>query len=44
MVSHQPPMFAGHRRCASGDVMYLMIEWQDFTCSHLNLPLLFISV
>ena len=39
-----PAKFAGHRHCGSGgDVMFLVVEEQDSTCSRLNPLLLFIS-
>ena len=33
MVSHQPTKFGSHRHCGSGDIMFLVIEVQDSTCS-----------
>ena len=32
MVSHQPARFGGHRRCGSGDMMFVVVEGQDSTC------------
>ena len=43
MVSHHPAKFGGHRHSASGDIMFLVVERHDSTCSRLNPPLLFIS-
>ena len=40
-VSHHPTKFGGHRHCGSGDV-FLMVERQYSTCSHLNAPFLLI--
>ena len=42
MVSRHPAKFVGHKYCVSG-YMLLVVEEQDLTCSHLNLPLLLIS-
>ena len=36
-------MFGGHRHYDKGDIMPLVVEGQDSTCSCLNPPLLFIS-
>ena len=42
MVSYHPAKFDGHRHWVSGD-MFLVVEEQDSSGSHLNLPLLFIT-
>ena len=42
MVSHHCAKFVGHSHSTSGDIMFLVVEEQDCTWSHLNLPLLFI--
>ena len=44
MVGHHPAKFGDYRYSSSGDMMHLVVEGQDFTCSDLNLPLQFISV
>ena len=36
MVSHHPAKFGGHRHSASGDIMFLVVERHDSTCSRLN--------
>ena len=36
MVSHHPTKFRGLRHCGSGDIMFLVAEEQDSTCSPLN--------
>ena len=36
MVSHHPAKFRGLRHCGSGDIMFLVAEEQDSTCSPLN--------
>ena len=41
MVSHHPANFGGHRYCGRGDIILLVVDEQDSTCSRLNLPLLF---
>ena len=41
MVSHDPPKLGGPRYYGSGDLMFLVVEEQDFTCCRLNPPLLF---
>ena len=43
MVSYHPVNFGGNEQCASGDIMFLVIEEEDSTCPRLNLSLLFIS-
>ena len=43
MLTHHPEMFGGHRHYDKGDIMPLVVEGQDSTCSCLNPPLLFIS-
>ena len=43
MVSHHLARFGGYRYCGSEDVMFLMVQEQDFVYSCLNLPFLFIS-
>ena len=42
MISHHPAKFGGHRHYGSGDMMLVVVEGQDSTCSRLDLPLLFI--
>ena len=42
MVSHQPPKISGHRHCSSRDIMLLVFEEQDYTCS-LKSAITFIS-
>ena len=42
MVSHHCAKFVGHSHSTSGDIIFLLVEEQDCTWSHLNLPLLFI--
>ena len=42
MVSHHLAKFGSHSHCGSGDVMFLLVERQDCTCSRFNPPLLFI--
>ena len=37
MVRYHPTKFVGHRHCASGDKMFLVVEKQDFKCL-LKLP------
>ena len=44
MVSHHLAKIVGHRQCGSGDIMFSVVEEQYSTSSHLNSPLLFISV
>ena len=41
MVSHDPLKLGGPRYYGSGDLMFLVVEEQDFTCCRLNPPLLF---
>ena len=36
MVSQHPAKFRGLRHCGSGDIMFLVAEEQDSTCSPLN--------
>ena len=36
MVSQYPAKFRGLRHCGSGDIMFLVAEEQDSTCSPLN--------
>ena len=43
MVSHHPATFSDHNHCCSGDILSLVVEEQDSTCSYWNLPLMFIS-
>ena len=43
MFSHHPANFVGQKHCGSGDILFLVAEGQDCTCSGLNLSLLFIS-
>ena len=34
----------GYRQSGNGDIMFLVVEEQNFTCSRLSPPLLFISI
>ena len=43
MVSHDLTQFSGHRHCGSRDIMFLVVEGQDYTCTRFKAPLLFIS-
>ena len=43
MVGHHFAKFGGRRRFGSEDIMFLVVEEQDFTCPSLNLLILFIS-
>ena len=43
MESYHPVKFGCHSHCGSLGMMFLVIEEWDWTCPHLNLPLLFIS-
>ena len=43
MVSRHPARFSVHRHFGSADMIYLMVEGQDFTYSRVNPQLLFIS-
>ena len=43
MVNQQPAKFGGHRYCGSGDIIYLVAEEEDSTCSLLNPRFMFIS-
>ena len=43
MASHHPANFGSHRRCGSGDMMFLVVEGQDSTFSWLN-PKYFLSL
>ena len=40
--NHHPARFRGPRHCGSEDLMSLLVEEQDYTCSCLNPSLLFI--
>ena len=40
MVSHHPAKSGGHRQCDKGDIMFLVVEKQDFTCSCLSHPII----
>ena len=40
MVCHHPTKSAGLRHCCSVDIIFLVVEGQDSTCSRLNLTLL----
>ena len=42
MKSHHSAKFGGHRHCGSEDMMFLVVEGQDYTCPRFSLPLLFI--
>ena len=35
MVGNNPTKFGSHRRCDSGNMMFLVVEGQDSTCSFL---------
>ena len=41
MIRHNIAMFGSYRYYASGNMMFLMVEGKNSTCSRLNLPLLF---
>ena len=41
-ISQHHAKFFGHRHCYSGDIMFLLVEEEDSTCSRLNPALLFI--
>ena len=43
MVRNYPTMSGGHRYCGSGDMVFVVIEGQDFSCPCLDPPLLLIS-
>ena len=43
MVSYLLATLGSHRPCGSGDILFLVAERQDSTCSLLNLPILCIS-
>ena len=43
MVSHHIAKFGGHRKCGSGDIMFLLVEEQDSTCPLLNPSVLLIA-
>ena len=43
MISHHPVKFSGNSYCGSGDMISVVVEWQDSTCTRLNPSLLFIS-
>ena len=43
MVGHHPTKFGGHQHWGSGYIMFLVVERQYSTSSHLNPLLLFIS-
>ena len=32
MVSYHPAKVGGHSHCSSGDMMFLVVEGQDYTC------------
>ena len=38
--SYHPARFGGHRHCASGDLVFLVVEGQDSTCHRFNPSLL----
>ena len=42
MLSPHPTKFSDHKQYSSGNIMFLVVEKQDYTCSYLNLTL-FIS-
>ena len=37
MVSQHPAKFGGHRHCGGGNIMFSVVQEQDFTCSRLTL-------
>ena len=43
MITHHHAKCDGHSHCGGGDIMFLVVEEQDSTCSRLNPSLLFIS-
>lgn len=43
MVSQSRANFGGHRHHCSGEILLLVVEGQESTCTGLNLLLLFIS-
>ena len=43
MISHHPARPDCHRYCGSGDIIFIVLEEQAFTCSLVSIPLLFIS-
>ena len=43
MIKHHPAKFGTHRHYVSIYIMFLVVEEQDSTCSHLNLPLVLVS-
>ena len=43
MVSHNPSKLDDHRHCTLGDIMFLVVEVEDFRSYPFNPPLLFIS-
>ena len=36
MVCHYPAKFGGHSRCGSGDIIFSVVEEEDFKCSPFN--------
>ena len=44
MACDRPSKFGKHGQCGNGDIMFLVLKEQDFTCSRLNSILLLISV
>ena len=43
MVSQHPGKFGDHTRCGSGDIMFSVVEEEDYRCSCFNPPLRFIN-
>ena len=43
MIGYHPAKFGDNRHCGSGDLMFVVVEGQDSTCSRLDPPLRFIS-
>ena len=42
MVNHYSAKFGGQGRCSVGNVIVLVVERHESTCSHFNQPLQFI--
>ena len=43
MLNHHPAKFVGKKHYDNEYMMFLVVEEQDFSCSCLNPPLLFIA-
>ena len=43
MVSRHPTKIGGNWHCGSGDIIFSVVEMEDFRYSLFDLPLLFIS-